>query len=57
MAQTTVDTLLVKIKADMSSLERELGKVQKATSGVQQKTKKSFTAIGFNFQTLVAGRS
>jgi hypothetical protein len=55
MANTTVDTLLVKIKADMSSLEKELGKVRKSTDGVRKETKKSFSAIGFNFRTLVTG--
>ena len=53
MAQTTVDTLLIKIKADMASLDKELAKVRKSTDNVRTQTKKSFSAIGFNFQTLV----
>ena len=55
MAKTTVDTLLVKIEADMSQLKKELGKVRQATDKTSKDTKKSFSAIGLNFKTLVTG--
>ena len=55
MAKTTVDTLLVKIEADMGNLKKELNKVSKQVSNTDKKTKKAFAGIGLNFRTLVTG--
>tara|TARA_R100001510_G_scaffold57481_1_gene65702 strand:- start:1928 stop:4225 length:2298 start_codon:yes stop_codon:yes gene_type:complete len=42
MAKTTVDTLLIKIQADMAQLERELQKVQGKTQQASKKMSASF---------------
>ena len=42
MAKTTVDTLVVKIESDLSSLKRELGKVNKATANSKKRLVKVF---------------
>ena len=42
MAQTTIDTLLVKIKADTKQLETELKKVQRTTAQTSSSMSNSF---------------
>lgn len=46
MAKTTVDTLLVKIEADLGSLKKELGKVNKQTGHFTKDFKKNFANMG-----------
>tara|TARA_B100001057_G_scaffold488345_1_gene572534 strand:+ start:65 stop:2332 length:2268 start_codon:yes stop_codon:yes gene_type:complete len=46
MAKTTVDTLLVKIEADLGSLKKELGKVNKQTKHFSNDFKKNFQSMG-----------
>ena len=41
----TVDTLLVRIEADLSGLRRDLQKVQKSTAGASQKIQKDMRGI------------
>ena len=55
MAEQTVDTILVKIKADMSQLRKELNRTNKIVQGSVEKQKKSFALLGLNFKTLVTG--
>jgi len=45
MAQTTVDTLLIKIEADMKSLKREMDKVKKTTQQTSKGVGKGFDGI------------
>ena len=45
MAETTVDTLLVKIQADMAGLRRELNSIQKKTEQSTSKMSKSFEKV------------
>ncbi len=42
---TTVDTLLVRIEADLSGLRRDLQKVQRSTAGASQKIQKDMSGI------------
>ena len=55
MAEQTVDTILVKIKADMTQLRSELNKTNKIVGRSVEKQKKSFSLLGLNFKTLVTG--
>jgi hypothetical protein len=42
----TVDTLLVKIEADMKGLRRDLGKLNKTTTASTERMKRSFSGVG-----------
>ena len=55
MAEQTVDTILVKIKADMSQLRKELNKTNQMVGKSVQNQKKSFAVLGTSFKTLVTG--
>jgi hypothetical protein len=46
MAKTTVDTLLVRIEADLDSVKKELGKAQKQTKHFSRDFKKNFQSMG-----------
>tara|TARA_Y100001937_G_scaffold46598_1_gene65405 strand:- start:1427 stop:3715 length:2289 start_codon:yes stop_codon:yes gene_type:complete len=46
MAKTTVDTLLVKIEADLNQLKKELSKTQKQTQHFSKDFKKNFASMG-----------
>ena len=50
----TVDTLLVKIEADMSGLRRDLAKVDKRVSKTTKSMSKSFSTIGKSAGVLMA---
>ena len=49
----TADELIVKIRADMSDLNRNLKKVEQQVGGTSQKVQRSFRRMGGAFQTLV----
>ena len=55
MAKTTVDTLVVKIESDLSSLKRELGKVNKATANSSKKIGQSFSNLDKQITNTVKG--
>lgn len=55
MAEQTVDSILVKIKADMSQLRKELNKTNQIVGKSVKDQKKSFSLLGLNFKTLVTG--
>ena len=55
MAEQTVDTILVKIKADMTQLRNELNRTNKMVGKSVKDQKKSFSLLGLNFKTLVTG--
>ena len=49
----TADELIVKIRADMSDLNKNLKKVEQQVGGTSQKVQRSFRRMGGAFQTLV----
>ena len=48
MAQTTVDTLLIKIQADMAGLQREMGKVKRSVDSGSKDINRSLSTINSN---------
>ncbi len=51
----TVDTLIVKIQADMSQLKRSLNKMERDVSKSTKKAGKSFAQMGMAFRGTIAG--
>lgn len=49
----TADELIVKIRADMSDLNRNLKKVEQQVNGTSKKVEKSFSRMGMAFKTVV----
>ena len=49
----TADELIVKIRADMSDLNRNLKKVEQQVGGTSKKVEKSFARMGTAFKTVV----
>lgn len=54
MAQTTVDTLLIKIQADMAGLQREMGKVKKSVDSGSKDINRSLSSINSKISSTIS---